>query len=100
MTISKTKDGSYLLNPRKPGVEAAAFGAGFAPDLNGYGSFAGVEGGVEVTSGGLLSYAIYTAVMTALDTVPAVRSGAMTRGQLREIISTARGTAPKELFPL
>ena len=38
-------------------------------------AFAGVEGGVEVTSGGLLSYAIYTAVMTALDTVPAVRSG-------------------------
>ena len=100
MTISKTKDGSYLLNPRKPGVDAAAFGAGFAPDLNGDGCFAGVEGGVEVTSGGLLSYAIYTAVMTALDTVPAVRSGAMTRVQQREIILDRTWECTKGAVPV
>ena len=86
MTIQKNTDGSYTVQPRKPGVEAAAFGAGFAPDLNGDGGFAGVEGGVEVTSGGLVTYAIYTAVMTALDTVPAVREGRITRAEQREII--------------
>ena len=86
MTISKDKDGNYLIAPRKPGAEAAAFGGGFAPDLNGDASFAGVEGGIEVTSGGLLTYAIYTAVMTTLDTVPAVREGRITRAQQREII--------------
>ena len=86
MSISKNSDGSYSVSPRKPGAEAAAFGAGFAPDLNGDGGFSGLEGGVEVTSGGLLSYAIYTAVMTTLDTVPAVRAGVITRAEQREII--------------
>lgn len=99
MTISKTKDGSYVVNPRKPGPEAAAFGTGFAPDLNGDGGFGGLEGGLEVTSGGLVTYAIYTAVMTALDTVPAVRSGAITRAEQREIIldrtwSVTKGAVP------
>ena len=30
MTISKTKDGSYVVNPRKLVLKAAAFGTGFA----------------------------------------------------------------------
>lgn len=99
MSISKTKDGSYVVNPRKPGPEAAAFGTGFAPDLNGDGGFGGLDGGLEVTSGGLVTYAIYTAVMTALDTVPAVRSGAITRAEQREIIldrtwSVTKGAVP------
>ena len=86
MTIHKDKDGNYIVAPRKPGIEAAGFGAGFAPDLNGDGAFTGVEDGIEVTSGGLVTYAVYTAVMTALDTVPAVREGRITRAQQREII--------------
>lgn len=99
MAIHKNSDGSYTVQPRKPGVEAAAFGAGFAPDLNGDGGFAGIEGGVEVTSGGLITYAIYTAVMTTLDTVPAVREGRITRAEQREIIldrtwSVTKGAVP------
>ena len=86
MPIQKDKDGNYVVAPRKPGLEAAGFGAGFAPDLNGDGAFTGVEGGIEVTSGGLVTYAIYTAVMTTLDTVPAVREGRITRAEQREII--------------
>ena len=86
MSISKSNDGAYVISPRKPGAEAAAFGAGFAPDINGDGGFGGLEGGVEVTSGGLLSYAIYTAVMTTLDTIPAVRAGVITRAEQRQII--------------
>ena len=100
MTISKTKDGSYVVNPRKPGVEAAAFGTGFAPDLNGDGGFGGLEGGLEVTSGGLVTYAIYTAVMTALDTVPAVRSGAITRAEQREIILDRTWEVTKGAVPV
>lgn len=100
MTISKTKDGSYVVNPRKPGPEAAAFGTGFAPDLNGDGGFGGLEGGLEVTSGGLVTYAIYTAVMTALDTVPAVRSGAITRAEQREIILDRTWEVTKGAVPV
>ncbi|WP_156957677.1 hypothetical protein [Synechococcus sp. KORDI-52] len=53
-------------------LEAAVFGAGFSPALNSDASFAGFDGGVEVTSGGLITYAFYTAVLTAMDTTPAV----------------------------
>jgi hypothetical protein len=66
MSVTKQENGSYVLNARTPGYEAAAFGTGLAPDLNADGSFGGLEGGVEVTTGGLLSYSIYTAVMTTL----------------------------------
>lgn len=86
MTITKTKDGSYLVTPRKAGPEAAAFGAGFAPDLNADGTFAGVEGGVEVASGGVVTYAIYTAVLATLDTIPDVRAGRITRAEQRKIV--------------
>ena len=86
MTISKTNEGAYVINSRKAGPEAAAFGAGFAPDLNADGTFAGVEGGVEVASGGVLTYAIYTAVLATLDTIPAVREGRITRGEQRQIV--------------
>lgn len=99
MTIHKDKDGNYVVAPRKPGLEATGLGAGFAPDLNGDGSFAGVEGGLEVTSGGLLSYAIYTAVMTALDTVPDVRDGRITRAQQREIILDRTWGVTKNAVP-
>ena len=99
MTIHKDKDGNYIVAPRKPGIEAAGFGAGFSPDLNGDGSFAGVEGGLEVTSGGLLSYAIYTAVMTALDTVPAVREGRITSAEQREIILDRTWSVTKNAVP-
>ena len=99
MTITKNKDGDYILKARKPGVEAAAFGAGFAPDLNGDASFGGLEGGIEVTSGGLVTYAIYTAVMTTLDTVPAVRSGAMTRAERREIILDKTWSVTRNAVP-
>ena len=85
-TISKNDDGSFTIAPRKPGLEAAAVGGGFAPDFNGDQSFAGLEGGVEVVSGGLVSYAIFSAVYATLDTIPLVRSGQITRGQQREII--------------
>ena len=99
MTLTKNTDGSYVINPRQPGLEAAAVGAGLAPDLNGDASFAGLEGGVEVTSGGLLSYAIYTAVLTALGTIPDVRSGAITRAQQREIILDRTWASTKGAVP-
>lgn len=99
MTIHKDKDGNYVVAPRKPGLEAAGFGAGFAPDLNADGSFAGVEGGLEVTSGGLLTYAIYTAVMTTLDTVPAVREGRITRAEQRQIILDRTWNCTKGAVP-
>ena len=99
MTIQKDKDGNYIVAPRKPGIEAAGFGAGFAPDLNGDGGFGGVEGGIEVTSGGLVTYAIYTAVMTALDTVPAVREGRITRGEQRQIILDRTWEVSKNAVP-
>ena len=99
MSISKNPDGSYQINTRKPGVEAAAFGGGFAPDINGDGGFGGLDGGIEVTSGGLLTYAIYTAVMTGLDTTPAVRAGVINRSEQRQIIldktwETTSGAVP------
>lgn len=86
MSISSNPDGSYTIKPRTPGPEAAAFGGGFAPDLNADGNFSGFDGGLEVTSGALFSYAIYTAVMTTLETIPAVRDGKMTRGEQREVV--------------
>ena len=46
-------------------------------------SFAGFDGGVEVTSGGLIAYAVYTAVLIATDTTPAVRSGTLTGKEQR-----------------
>ena len=99
MPIKKDSDGNYVVAPRKPGVEAAAFGSGFAPDLNGDGGFGGVEGGIEVTSGGLVTYAIYTAVMTALDTVPAVREGRITPGEQRQIILDRTWEVSKNAVP-
>jgi hypothetical protein len=99
MAISRNDDGTFTLSPRKPGLEAAAFGSGFAPDLNADGSFGGVEGGVEITSGGLLTYAIYSAVMTALETTPAVRSGAMTRGEQRQAILDQTWSVTRNAVP-
>lgn len=86
MAIFKSTDGAYIIAPRKAGPEAAAFGTGFAPDLNGDGTFAGVEGATEVAAGGVITYAIYTAVLATLDTIPAVRSGQITRAEQRQII--------------
>lgn len=86
MAIFKSNDGAYVISPRKAGPEAAAVGAGFGPDLNGDGTFAGIEGGTEVAAGGVITYAIYTAVLTALDTIPAVRSGQITRAEQRQIV--------------
>ena len=99
MSISSNPDGSFTIKPRTPGPEAAAFGAGFAPDLNADGNFSGFDGGLEVTSGGLLSYAIYTAVMTTLETIPAVRDGKMTRGEQREIVLNRTWQVTKGAVP-
>lgn len=99
MSISTNPDGSYTIKPRTPGPEAAAFGAGFAPDLNADGTISGFDGGLEMTSGGLLSYAIYTAVMTTLETIPAVRDGKMTRGEQREIVLNRTWQVTKGAVP-
>ena len=99
MSISSNPDGSYTIKPRTPGPEAAAFGAGFAPDLNADGNFSGFDGGLEVTSGGLLSYAIYCAVMTTLETIPAVRDGKMTRAEQREIVLNRTWQVTKGAVP-
>ena len=99
MSISSNPDGSYTIKARTPGPEAAAFGIGFAPDLNADGIFSGVEGGLEVTSGGLLSYSIYTAVMVTLETLEAVRDGKMTRGEQREIVLNRTWQVTKGAVP-
>ena len=70
--LSKNDDGSYV-RPATSGVEAAALGAGAASDIQVEG-LGVLETGAEVVTGGLLSYSIYTAVLTALDTIPQVRS--------------------------
>ncbi|QNI53349.1 hypothetical protein SynBIOSE41_00817 [Synechococcus sp. BIOS-E4-1] len=86
MTLQKNHNGEYVISPRKAGPEAAAFGTGFAPDINADGSMLGFDGLVEGTSGGLITYAIYTAVLTFLDTEKSVKSGQLTRDEQREIV--------------
>ncbi len=99
MTIQKNDNGDYVIAPRKAGPEAAALGLGFGPDLNGDGGMAGFDGALEGTSGGLISYAIYTAVLTMLDTEASVKSGLLTRSEQRQITldrtwETTKGAVP------
>ena len=99
MSIQRNSDGSYTITPRKPGVEAAAFGAGFAPDLGEPGALNGIETAGEVATGGFLSYAIYSAVMAALETTPARRAGEITAAEQREVIMNRAWDATKSSVP-
>ena len=99
MTIQKNADGSYTVQPRKPGPEAAAFGAGFAPEFGDGTSFGGLETGVEVTSGSVVTYGVYSCVMAILDTVPLRRSGQITAAEQREIVLDRTWSATKNSVP-
>ena len=97
--LSKNDNGDYIISPKTAGPEAAAFGAGFAPDLEVTEAIPGIELGSEVATGSLLSYTIYTAVLTTLDTVKDVKAGRITKAEQREIIldrtwQSAKGAVP------
>ena len=77
MSIQTNNDGTFTIKPRMPGPEAAAVGAGFPPELGTEAALGGLETGLEVTSGSLVTYGIYACVMAVLDTIPLRRSGAM-----------------------
>ena len=98
MSISKTKDGSYVVNPRKAGVEAAAVGAGFPPDLAAD-SFGALESGIELTSGGLVSYSIYALILSVIETIPDVREGRITRAEQLQIVADRVWSSTSQAVP-
>ena len=98
MPLTKNSSGDFVLSPRKAGLEANA-GVAFAPDLNGDSSMLGFDGMVEGTSGGLLTYAIYTAVLSFLDTEAAVKQGYLTRAEQREFVLDKTWEAIKGAVP-
>ena len=97
--MTKNSDGSFTIKTREAGPEAAAFGAGFAPEFGDGSSFGGLETGVEVTSGSIVTYGIYSCVMAILDTIPMRRSGAITAAEQREIVLDRTWSATKGCVP-
>lgn len=84
--LNKNDDGSYSITPRQAGPEAAAVGAGFPPDLAGE-NLGALEGGLELASGGVLSYALYATILSVIETIPDVRDGRITRAQQVQIVA-------------
>ena len=103
MTITKTKDGSYRLEPRQPGYEALAAGPLFAPDITGDPSLSFIETSTEIATGGFLTYSLYTAILAGLDTVEMRRSGLMSADEQRKYIldrtwESTKSSVPKVLI--
>lgn len=98
MTIQQDNNGNYILKPRKAGIEASA-GVAFAPDINGDGGMMGYEGGLEGISGGLLTYCVYSAVLSFLDSESSVKQGLITRADQRSIVLKETWAATKGSVP-
>ena len=91
-TTSTMTDDDLYFTPKIPraNVEACALGAGISTDLNGTNFDAPFTEGVEAFGGGILTYAVYQALLTFFTLEPAVKAGTITRGeQLRQVRATA-----------
>ena len=101
MTLKKDpKTGRHYIEDTEVTNPAVAVGMGFAPELGGDPSFGGLETGLELTSGSLVSVGIFTCVMSYLDTVPLVRSGQMTAGEQRSYILDRTWQSTKNSVPM
>ena len=98
MSISKDSAGNYILNPRKPGPEAAAVGAGFPPDMAAE-SLGAFETGIELTSGGILSYLVYSTILSVIETIPDVREGRITSAEQVQIVADRVWTSTSQAVP-
>ena len=97
--LIKNNDGEYIIKPRVAGYEALAATPLFAPDLNGDGSFAGIEGATEIATGGFLTYSIFAATLAALDSVELRRKGLITAAEQRKFILDKTWDATKTAVP-
>ena len=86
MALIKNSNGEYVIKPREPVFEKHAATPFISPDISGDGSFAGFDGVLELGAGGFVGQAIYTTLLTTLDTIPQVRAGLITQAEQRELI--------------
>ena len=101
--MTKNADGSYRLEPKEPGFEALAAAPLFAPDLGGDPSFGFIESATEISTGGFLTYSLYSAILAGLDTVEMRRSGVMSAEEQRTYIldrtwQSTKSSVPKVLI--
>ena len=79
MPLIKQPDGTYILKPRRPGLEAVATTGAIPIDLTGSGESLGFDAPLEYGFGGSLTVAIYSGLMRYLELVPAIRGEQMTQ---------------------
>ena len=79
MPLIKQEDGTYILEPRRPGLEAVATTGAVPIDLTGSGESLGFDAPLEYGFGGSLTIAIYSGLMRYLELVPAIRASQMTQ---------------------
>ena len=101
--MTKNKDGSYRLEPKQPGIEALAAAPLFAPDITGDPSLGFIESATEISTGGFLTYSLYSAILAALDTVEMRRSGLMSAAEQKKYIldrtwESTKSSVPKVLI--
>lgn len=87
MSLTKNANGSYTFKPdaQQPGFEAVALGGCLPIDLNADGSSLGLMGGLEYSTGGVLSLGLYAALHKFLSLEIARKAGLCDRAfQLKE----------------
>ena len=87
MSLTKNSDGSYTFKPdsSSPGYEAVSLGGCLPIDLNADGSSLGLMGGLEYSTGGVLSLGVYAALHKFLSLEVARKAGLCDRAfQLKE----------------
>ena len=92
MSLTKNSDGSYTFKPDSdgPGYEAVSLGGCLPIDLNADGSSLGLMGGLEYSTGGVLSLGVYAALHKFLSLEVARKAGLCTRAfQLKETRNAA-----------
>ena len=99
-TISKNDDGSFTINPRTAGAESSFLAAGFPADVLDQSSLSGFETGLEITTGGFFSIAVYQTVLACLDTEAAYKAGAITRAEQRQIVMNRVWSSTKNSVPI
>jgi len=94
MTI-QIKDGKISGTLIQPGWETATLGATLPVDLNADGNSLGWDAPFEMGSTSVFVYSIFSAVLTALQLEPLVRSGALTRQAQASAMWSSAGDAVK-----
>ena len=79
MPMFKQNDGSFVIKPRRPGLDAVSSTGAIPIDITGSGESLGFDAPLEYGFGGSLSIAIYAGLMCYLELVPAIRAGQLTQ---------------------